>query len=445
MTCPELAVGTRLRTMLGKELRVITELNRSSLWVIYSIYYDERPAVLRWYRPESLHDKARFADYVREKVMRGSPSRQFIWPIDMVKGDGDALGCVIDQMPDGFVGLWRLLQRPSMFPFFRRVVDACLGIVTMFPSLHERGYCFQEVSVDKLFANPETGNVLANVEDEIAPAGMRNYLFGDQRFMAPEIVAERAFPSMQSDLHSMAVLVFMLLCMRHPLEGARLMQGGSLQTNENRSVYGTDPVFVFDPDDSTNRPVPGSSHVPCVWPHLPRHTRDFFCRAFSQDALHNPARRPTEREWLRELAHLRLEVVTCHCGNEVFLEGTEPAYCENCGALCGALLRMEVGGCTSVVANDVRLYRFMLQPACATNSMLDPQLQVVAPKGNPWDVRRMGLRNVSGEPWRARIDGSEVDVAPGMVVRATEGLELEVLGEKVRICANSVATIPNGS
>ena len=44
---------------------------------------------------------------------------------------------------------------------------------------------------------------------------------GTARFMAPEIVRGEAVPSSQTDLFSLAVLLFYMLVNHHPLEGAR--------------------------------------------------------------------------------------------------------------------------------------------------------------------------------------------------------------------------------
>ena len=42
---------------------------------------------------------------------------------------------------------------------------------------------------------------------------------GTPKFMAPEIVRGEASPTMDTDLHSLAVVLFYLLFLCHPLEG----------------------------------------------------------------------------------------------------------------------------------------------------------------------------------------------------------------------------------
>ena len=440
-----LDAGTRLVTILNKELRIVEELDSGPWATVYSASYEGRLVAFKWYGPDALCIQTqRVKDPLRLRIVQGPPSRHFLWVLDEVERNDGAFGYVMDLLPEEYVCVTDILLHPSWLPSYRRAIDACLRIVLAFASLHDRDLCFQEVSASNFYVDPRTGEVLITVENDIVSVGTQPDVLGSPRFMAPEVNVDRVAPSIQSDLHSMAVLVFMLLCRQHPLEGMRLTRDSLINANWQRRTYGTDPVFIFDPDNTTNRPDPAFPHASYVWPYLPRHAVDFLCHAFSQESLHHPMHRPSEREWLRELARLRSEVVVCHCGNEVFLDSTEPTRCDRCGALCGAPLRMEVGAYRFVVANDVRIYRCQLKPLCDTSKMPEPQLQVVTPKYDPWNVRRMGLRNVSGESWKARLDGREVDVAPGKIVRAAEGLELEVLDMTVRICANSIAAKPDG-
>ena len=44
----------------------------------------------------------------------------------------------------------------------------------------------------------------------------------------------------------------------------------------------TTPLFVFDPDDESNRPVPGvHDNVVVIWPALPLFVRRLFTRSFT--------------------------------------------------------------------------------------------------------------------------------------------------------------------
>ena len=63
-------------------------------------------------------------------------------------------------------------------------------------------------------------------------------------------------PSAQTDLYSLAVLLFYILLVSHPLEGAREASIKCFDRPAMDKLYGTEPLFIYDPQDDSNRPVP---------------------------------------------------------------------------------------------------------------------------------------------------------------------------------------------
>ena len=71
-----------------------------------------------------------------------------------------------------------------------------------------------------MFFDPDTGDVLICDNDNVSANGIDNSsVYGTPRFMAPEIVMGQAKPSRNTDLYSLAVLLFYMFMMGHPLEG----------------------------------------------------------------------------------------------------------------------------------------------------------------------------------------------------------------------------------
>ena len=429
-----LSEGTYLRTRFNKELRVVKELGSGSQGFVYSVVYDGRPMALKWYRPNVFYDRQRFIDNLRNNIMSGRPTDAFLWPLDMTEVIDGSFGYIMELRPQGFVDATELFIRPGLFPSYRRAIDACMGVVSAFNVLHNKGYCYQDVSGGNLFVNPQTGKVLICDNDNVAPANTDTGIRGTPRFMAPEIVVENSVPSVQSDRHSLAVLIFMLLCMQHPLEGVRFTKAGSLDPVKQRSLYGTDPVFIMDPDNPTNRPDPAFPNVLKVWPCLPEHMRNIFLRAFSKGALTNPARRPRELDWIRELTRFRSEVVNCACGNEVFLEGAQPRVCDRpeCGRTVQAPMRADIMGYSIPFANDTRIYRCQTC-VCDAEAALDLLAWVVSSRERS-DV--LGVMNVSNEPWGYAQGGTVYTVQPGRTVPVVPDMTLVLNDEKILVGRN---------
>ena len=76
-------------------------------------------------------------------------------------------------------------------------------------------------------------------------------VLGTPGFMAPEIVRGEKRPSRETDRYSLSVLLFYLFMVNHPLEGKLEANIKWMDYAARVKLYGTDPVFIFDPDNRT--------------------------------------------------------------------------------------------------------------------------------------------------------------------------------------------------
>src|SRR5258708_7931354 len=130
--------------------------------------------------------------------------------------------------------------------------------------------------------------------DNVGLDGGDVFVWGTLRFMAPEVVRREAAPSSLTDLHSLAVFLFYLFMHGHPLEGVKTDESYSWADSSHRSEtdlalrhFGTEPVFIFDPDDHSNPPRPGDP-VSVWWRLYPRFFPAVFERAFTS-GLRDPS------------------------------------------------------------------------------------------------------------------------------------------------------------
>ena len=131
-------------------------------------------------------------------------------------------------------------------------------------------------------------------------------VYGTPRFMAPEIVVGKAKPSRNTDLFSLAVLLFYIFMLNHPLEGKLEANIKCMDIFAMNQLFGTNPVFIFDPDDKSNRPLRGyQDNAIIYWDLYPQHLKDLFTQAFTI-GLKSPARRVTENKWLETFANASL-------------------------------------------------------------------------------------------------------------------------------------------
>lgn len=90
-----------------------------------------------------------------------------------------------------------------------------------------------------MFFDPDTGDVLICDNDNVSANGIDNSsVYGTPRFMAPEIVMGQAKPSRNTDLYSLAVLLFYMFMMGHPLEGKLEAEIKCMDIHAMNKLYG---------------------------------------------------------------------------------------------------------------------------------------------------------------------------------------------------------------
>ena len=208
-------------------------------------------------------------------------------------------------------------------PGYGVMTEAGRQLAECFRELHIAGYCYRDISKKNFWLSLETGDVVICDNDNIIVDKLcLGNIKGTTPFMAPEVVLNTAKPSTVTDQHSLAVLLFCLLCGGHPLQGKMEYDIKILDQITSRNLYGLKPVFIFDPKDRSNRPpdVAGYRHVAKHWKVLPAHMRNLFTKAFTS-GLSNPASRVTDIEWKNALAQMLNLRHLCRCGAETFGSG----------------------------------------------------------------------------------------------------------------------------
>lgn len=259
----------------------------------------------------------------------------------------------------------------------------------------------------------------------ISPFGTSLGIMGKQRWMAPEIVTG-GVPDKQSDRFSLAVVLFRLLFINHPLEG-RYSTPPCMTKELERKYYGTAPVFIYDPDNQQNRPIPGTDqNLRLFWPAYPQYIRDAFIRAFSNDVMMKKAPRILEIEWLNLFFRLRAETVLCpYCKRETFFDvAMGNCVCMECGKRIGhsAVLKTKHFNLPIYAGQKVYLWH-------VDSSREDIETVLADVIRNPSNPAILGLRNLSQHTWMITLpDGSQRPLVPGNVVPAKDKFGIDFIG-----------------
>jgi len=167
--------------------------------------------------------------------------------------------------------------------------------------------------------------------------------------------------------------------------------------------FGIEPVFIFDPENPSNRPVPGDRAL-TWWPIYPEQCRRVFTRAFTaglRDASLNG--RVTEGTWRRVLLGLHDCVCGCPACRAALFYDPEQARpcCWNCSAPLPVPVTLKLRGSLLVLSEDAVLTSHHL------NRDRDYRTACAVVEADPRQPGRSVLRNLTARTWTVVPDGEE--------------------------------------
>ena len=363
----------------------------------------------------------RFVRNMEENIKQGAPTQHFLWPLWNINLT-NVFGYVMELRPKEYVEFSKFLVAKARFASWSAMINAALQITYAFRELHRKGLSYQDLNDGNFFFNPQTGDVLICDNDNVCPPSTNLGIKGKCRYMAPEVVIGNSTPNNLSDYFSLSVILFMLFFNNHPFDGKRVAEVPCLNDAIERNVYGENPIFIYDPNKTNNRPVHGiHTNVLNRWPLFPEFFRQAFIEAFSEEALQNPNKRKSDNDWLKILTQLRSQTIVHACGNETFVDLDKTfTLCFNCQKSIERPLMLTIG------KQRIALYPKMKLYANQTSSADDIFMvtgEVVVSKNNPniW-----GLMNRTNDTWRAIYpNGKELEIKPNTGLPIYKNVEVQ--------------------
>jgi len=412
----ELQKNYSIKTKYGKIVKVIERIGEGGQGAVYKVDYNGKPKALKWYTGKKIKDPKKFYDNLDNNIKRGAPTDTFLWPLDITEKDGEAFGYVMDLRPPEYKDFSLFLLAKEKFANVTSRVNAALNITAGFRELHNKGYSYQDLNDGNFFINSNNGAVLICDNDNVSEFGKSSGIAGKARYMAPEIVMGRATPGNKTDSFSLAVVLFLLFIGGHPLEGKKTCV--PCMTDEiEKKLFGKDPVFIYDPNDKSNRPEPGIHNNSIKrWKLYPPYLRDIFEKAFSQEALHDQSKRVLEIEWLRLFIRMRAEVFKCLCGEVYFADAVNTTACPSCAKSNTFSMYIRTQRYNVPLHQRTRLY------VCHTEPDSDDYLTLTADidKNSPANT----IKNVSSKAWISSYNGKQMTIASGSSLTLKKGMEI---------------------
>ncbi len=389
---------------------------------------------LKWYhRERSDEDRAQLALLID----RGAPAANFLWPEALAEPAAPlgGFGYVMPLAPEPFRSLHDHVKG-RVNASFRATLTIGLQVAEAFMRLHNEGLCYRDISLGNVLFHPATGDVLVCDNDNVGVEGVSTArIRGTPYFIAPEVMRGHALPSRNSDLFSLAVLLFYVLMIGHPLLGRLELEHDDL-TGALDVLLAGDPLFVFDPTDERNRPDPVEhAAVVLFWSMYPSSVIDKFCRAFTTGLSDPQDGRVRDGEWRMELARARDLIVPCvACGRSSILDLT--AREQRCwGARAGALDGATTACDALLVRPPLLRFRHWTVAATAGARLFDHHIELgydftrpIATVVQHPTLDLWGLRNETHSTWTIREHGGdEAAVEPGRSASIVAGAEIDIV------------------
>jgi len=395
---------------------------------VYKVDLDRKSLALKWYLPRAATNKQR--DILKTLIDKGPPASSFLWPILFAESPNiPGFGYFMPLRDKRFKSLTNLMKR-RIDPSFQILCLTGANLAHNFLQLHSKGLCYRDISFGNIFLDPNTAEIQICDNDNVTEDDQsQGGILGTPRFMAPELVRREARPSSQTDLFSLSVLLFYLLLLHHPLEGKKELSIKCLDLPAMNRLYGKEPLFIFDPTDSSNEPVSGHHDNALIfWPIYPKFLRDLFIQAFGE-GLVDPTSRVRESEWRSALTLLSDSIFYCsNCESENFYDSDflktnqgSAGTCWSCKNTLSLPPRIKIENKIIMLNKNSKLFPYHIDDSkpCDFSSPIGERTV------NSSDLEQPAIKNSSTEKWVSSLPGeTPQDILPGEKLNLVTGTKV---------------------
>lgn len=408
--------GTVVKFTDGKSGIVGSKIGEGGQGEVYHVSYDGKPMALKWYN--KCRPSTEFVDNLKKNVSRITPDDTFLWPIAVVENEM-GVGYVMNLVKSENKGLSKFIVNKCHFKDEFTVINAAINLCIAFQKLHLKGLAYFDLNDGNFFFDPNTGEVQIGDNDNVSSANNNVSNIGGKRgYMAPEVVMG-ASPNRYTDFYSLAIILFRLFFIDHPLQGKAMEKIPCLTPRAIEYLFGTNPTFIFDPINKENRATKEySPNALGRWGEVPEFIRAVFFRAFSHECQINPQSRIIENEWIRLLSRWRSCLNVCpDCNEYTYIEPQDFGKCKVCAHKRSIhWMQIEHKEYIPLVAGQT-IYESQIGK--------DDHFTVVAKIVSARDSHNvLGIRNLSKMDWCVTYGTQKVIIPPGKAFKLCDSMSI---------------------
>lgn len=296
-------------TRSGHPLTIEKRLGEGGQGKVYLARLQGRPVCVK----VITHQPERMAAQLERVLERAGSLRHtlLVLPEELLAGPevGYVMPYVADAAPlDHFLLRYRRLVDSYRSVGLGARLEVCYQLATALQAVHRAGLAYLDLNGGNLLLGARSA--LIDTDNLIVCGTEHASVLGRPWYMAPEVARGQASPDPTTDLHSLAVICFLLLLMRHPLIGDEARQGSP--DEETRRLR--NGPYVHDPHDRSNRSEGYRLPLEMLTPRLQRLFAATFCEGLARPGARTPA-----SQWRDAFSRAREALLTCpHCKHETF-------------------------------------------------------------------------------------------------------------------------------
>ena len=298
-------------------------------------------------------------------------------------------------------------------------LQICTRLARAVRRLHFAGLAHSDLSNKNVLIDPKAGDAcVIDIDSLVVPGVAPPSVLGTPGYIAPEVLAGRAKPSIATDNHALAVLIYQILLQRHPLQGKKVHSTVSAEEDERLSM-GERACFIEHPTDWTNPPL---QPIRVPFTRLGPHLEQVILKSFVH-GLHHPGKRADAAEWEVALYRTLNMLYPTHSGRQWAVVGPglpldEPFSGERIsGAIPVARYLRDTGDRLVDERQTLTVFHHLTLHSWHTLVGTSPDEHA--------DRRPLGyFAQDGGKWWLVNLSGIPFEVMPGTVVAHQSSVEL---------------------
>jgi DNA-binding helix-hairpin-helix protein with protein kinase domain len=389
-------VNTKIQLNNGQIAVIKEHLGSGAQGDIYRVQVEMEEYALKLYKKTP---SVSFMKNLEKLVSKKTPSRYFIWPIELVDLSKHLKGYLMPLIPKHYVSFVELLNGSLCFKNLDTMITWAINIVSAFQELHMMGYSYQDLNDGSFFLDPSTGDACICDCDNVSENTFNQGILGKIKYMAPEIIRQETVPDIHSDRYSMAIILYQLFMQGHPMIGEHLKKYFLLDEKAEFDLFGENPVYIYHKNLETNRPIRGYHHVLIKrWAYMPNYIKEAFHEVFTCPIEDRTYCRLSELKWIKLFQRYRNELVMCPFCKFQYVgldeNGTMLDNCIKCHKKAPKRVMLKLHDQALIVDRDKRIYEpFIDKYSIAYHKALGIVIT------NKLDHRLIGIKNLSSSSW----------------------------------------------